>query len=100
MDYIGQLSISEEIVSKADRKMEKLDAEYKRLMQIKAKLYISYTDDILTKEEYLECKPEYDRQIQQIQGGYHTEKGRNPKIISKSKRKTAKDRRIFRISRL
>ena len=32
MDYIGQISISEEIVSKADRKMEKLDAEYKRLM--------------------------------------------------------------------
>ena len=87
MDYIGQLSLSEEAVSKADRKMEKLDAEYKRLMQIKAKLYVSYTDGILTKEEYLEYKSEYDRQSQQIQDAIIQQKEETKKVFSKVKEK-------------
>ena len=67
--------------------MEKLDDEYKRLMQIKAKLYVSYTDGILTKEEYLEYKSEYDRQSQQIQDAIIQQKEETKKVFSKVKEK-------------
>lgn len=87
MRYIGQLSLSEEAVLKADRRLEKLDAEYKRIMQIKAKLYLSYTDGILTKEEYLEYKSEYDRQSQQIQDATIRQKEESQKQFSKIKEK-------------
>lgn len=87
MDYIGQLSLSEEAVSKADRKMKKLDTEYKKLIQIKAKLYVSYTDGILTKEEYLEYKSEYNRQSQQIQDAIIQQKEETKKLFSKIKEK-------------
>lgn len=87
MKYIGQLSLPEETVSKANQKVEKLDAEYKRLMQIKAKLYISYTDNIITKEEYLEYKAEYDRQSQQIQDAVIQQKEEIKRLISEIKEK-------------
>ena len=87
MDYIGQLSLSEEAVSKADRKMKKLDTEYKKLIQIKAKLYVSYTDGILTKEEYLEYKSEHNPQSQQIQDAIIQQKEETKKLFSKIKEK-------------
>lgn len=87
MQYVGQLSFPEETILKADRKLEKLDAEYKKLMQIKAKLYISYTDDVITKEEYLEYKAEYDRQSQQIQDAIIRQKEETKKLFSKMQEK-------------
>ena len=87
MQYIGQLALPEETVVKASRKLEKLDAEYKRLMQIKARLYISYTDSIITKEEYLEYKAEYDRQSQQIQDAIILQKEESKKLLSEIKEK-------------
>ena len=87
MQYVGQLSFPEETILKADRKLEKLDAEYKKLMQIKAKLYISYTDNVITKEEYLEYKAEYDRQSQQIQDAIIRQKEETKKLFSKMQEK-------------
>lgn len=87
MDYIGQLSLPEEVVLRSDRKLEKLDTEYKRIMQIKAKLYLSYTDGVLTKEEYLEYKAEYDRQSRQIQEAIIQQKEDSQKLFSKMREK-------------
>lgn len=56
-------------------------------MQIKAKLYISYTDNVITKEEYLEYKAEYDRQSQQIQDAIIRQKEETKKLFSKMQEK-------------
>ena len=84
---LGSFPYRKKLYQKADRKIEKLDAEYKRLLQIKAKLYVSYTDGILTKEEYLEYKSEYDRQSQQIQDAIIQQKEETKKLFSKIKEK-------------
>jgi len=67
LGYVSSVSIPRQKLLEEDKKLKLLEAETKRLLKIKMKLYDSFSEGLLDKEEYTAYKKKYDRALEDIE---------------------------------
>ena len=67
LDFVETAAIPEQRMFEADQVLKMQKQEYERIFKINKKLYVSFCDGLVTKEEYRTYKKKYDLQLMQAE---------------------------------
>ncbi|MFR8696558.1 MAG: recombinase family protein [Blautia faecis] len=77
--YVKTASIPRQRLLEEDKKLEMLEKESQRILNIKVKLYDSFAEEILDRTEFETFKAKYDQSLEEIRQAMECQQG-NPKL--------------------
>lgn len=78
--YVKTASLPRQRLLEEDKKLEMLEKESQRILNIKVKLYDSFAEEILDRTEFETFKAKYDQSLEEIRAGNGVPAKGNPKF--------------------